>query len=153
MYDVIVCGGGPSGINAAISAARMNSKVLLIETTGLIGGNSVLSLVGPWMTFHNKGHQIVKGLAQEMVSRLQVNQVSMGHIPDPLAFCDTITPIDVEGVKALFFEMIEEEGIDLLLHAPIMDVIKEGNQIKGVICATKSGMLSFHGRVIIDATG
>jgi ribulose 1,5-bisphosphate synthetase/thiazole synthase len=153
MYDVIVCGGGPSGINAAISAARMNSKVLLIETTGLIGGNSVLSLVGPWMTFHNKGHQIVRGLAQEMVSRLQANHMSLGHIPDPLAFCDTITPIDVEGVKALFFEMIEEEGIDLLLHAPIMDVIKEGNQIKGVICATKSGMLPFYGRVVIDATG
>lgn len=153
MYDVIVCGAGPSGVNVAISAARLGVKVLLIETTGLLGGNSVLSLVGPWMTFHNKGHQIVRGIAQEMVERLLKNDDSLGHISDPLAFCDTVTPIDVEGVKALFFDMIEEEKIDLLLHAPIIDVIKDDKRINGVICATKSGLLSFKGKVIVDATG
>lgn len=153
LYDVIVCGAGPSGVNVAISAARLGVKVLLIETTGLLGGNSVLSLVGPWMTFHNKGHQIVRGIAQEMVERLLKSDDSLGHISDPLAFCDTITPIDVEGVKSLFFDMIEEENIDLLLHAPIVDVIKDHQKIKGVVCATKSGMLSFEGKVIVDATG
>lgn len=152
-YDVIVCGGGPSGFNAAISAARNGMKTMLIETTGLIGGNSVNALVGPWMTYHKNNKFVVKGIAAELIERLSKEQLSLGHIKDPLGFCDTVTPIDVEGIKHLFFEMIEEENIDLLLHAFVSDVIMEENKIKGVLVTTKSGVLEMYGDVIIDATG
>jgi ribulose 1,5-bisphosphate synthetase/thiazole synthase len=152
-YDVIVCGGGPSGMNAAISARRNGASVLLIEATGLLGGNSVLSLVGPWMTYHNDGRQIVRGIAQEMVERLIKDQLSLGHLSDPLAFCDTITPIDAEGVKALFFDMIDEADIDLLLHAQVMGAIMEESRIRGIRVMTKSGEMSFEADVVIDATG
>ena len=95
-YDVIVCGGGPSGFNAAISAARNGMKTIIIEATGLIGGNSVNALVGPWMTYHKNNKFVVKGIAHELISRLQNEQQSLGFIKDPLGFCDTVTPIDVE---------------------------------------------------------
>lgn len=152
-YDVLVCGGGPSGINAAIAAARQGAKVLLVEATGLLGGNSVLSLVSPWMTFHNRGKQIVSGIAQEMVSRLIDNHQSIGHIPDPIGFCDTITPIDSEGAKALFFEMIDEAGVDLLLHGTVVAVTKGDHTLQEVIVATKGKLHALKATVIIDATG
>lgn len=152
-YDVIVCGAGPSGFNAAISAKRNGAKTLLIESSGLIGGNTVNSLVAPWMTFHKDGRQIVKGIAQELVDRLQAFDMSKGHILDPIGFCDTVTPVDIEGVKQVFFEMIDEENIDILLHSFIYDVVLENGHIKGVKTMSKSGSLTHYADVIIDATG
>lgn len=152
-YDVIVCGGGPSGLNAAISARRNGASVLLIESTGLLGGNSVYALVGPWMTFHKNNKQIVKGIAAEMVSRLIEEQACLGHIPDPIGFCETVTPFDQEACKALFFQMVQEEGIDVLLHALVSDVIMNNQTIEGVKVSTKGGKLTYFADVIIDATG
>ncbi|MDY0138659.1 MAG: FAD-dependent oxidoreductase [Candidatus Izemoplasmatales bacterium] len=152
-YDVIVCGGGPSGFNACISAARNGMKTILIEATGLVGGNSVNALVGPWMTYHKDEKYVVKGIAQELITRLQNEQLTLGHIKDPLGFCDTVTPIDVEGIKHLFFEMLEEDNVDVLLHSLVTDCIMENNVIKGVKVTTKSGIMDIRGKVIIDATG
>mgnify|MGYP001191876002 CR=1 FL=1 len=152
-YDVIVCGGGPSGFNAAISAARNGMKTIIIEATGLIGGNSVNALVGPWMTYHKNNKFVVKGIAHELISRLLNEQQSLGFIKDPLGFCDTVTPIDVEGIKHLFFEMLEEENIDILLHSLVTDVILEDKHVKGIKATTKSGVMDIYGKVVIDATG
>ena len=51
-YDVVVAGGGPAGINAAIASGRAGAKTLLIERYGFLGGMSTIALVYPWMTFH-----------------------------------------------------------------------------------------------------
>jgi len=152
-YDVIVCGAGPSGMTAAISARRNQAKVLLIESSGLLGGSTVLSLVSPWMTFHNNGEQIIRGIGEEIVSRLKKRDESLGHIADPIGFADSITPIDIEGVKQLFFDYVSEEGIDLLLHAFVCEIRKDKNTIKGVRVATKSGFLDIDADVVVDATG
>lgn len=152
-YDVIVCGGGPSGITAAISASRNNARVLLVEVSGVLGGASILSLVGPWMTFHNQGESIVGGIAGEFVQKLVDRGESMGHLLDPLGFCDTVTPFDTEGYKALLFEYIKTEQIDLLLHALVFDVIKDNNVIKGVKVMTKNGIRELYANTIVDATG
>lgn len=152
-YDVIVCGAGPSGMVAAISAKRNHANVLLVETSGLLGGNSVLSLVGPWMTFHNHQNQIIRGIGAEIVEKLQERGFSLGHIEDPIGFADSITPVEVEGIKEVYFDYIREEGIDLLLHAFVCNVIKDQNTIKGVQVATKSGFLDLYGKNVIDATG
>ncbi len=152
-YDVIVCGGGPSGFNAAISATRNGMKTILIEATGLIGGNSVNALVGPWMTYHKNNNYVVKGIAAELIDKLFKEQLTLGHIKDPLGFCDTVTPIDVEGIKHLFFSMLEEAGVDILLHAFVSGVHKEDSVIKGVKVTSKSGIIDIFGKVVIDATG
>jgi hypothetical protein len=153
IYDVIVCGGGPSGIAAAISARRNGARVLLVEQSGLLGGNSVHALVGPWMSFHYGKTQVIKGIGQEIVQRMVKKGYSLSHIPDPIGFCDTITPHDVEGLKEVLFELMDEEQIDLLLHALIINVIRDENTIKGLKAATKSGIIDLFGKVIIDATG
>ena len=71
-YDVAVIGGGPAGVCAAISAARRGMKVLLVESTGALGGMATSAKVGPFMTnFDREGNeQIVGGLFSEIVARL-----------------------------------------------------------------------------------
>lgn len=153
-YDVIVCGAGSSGMIAAIAAARNNAKVLLIEKYSMLGGTNVVSLVAPLMTFHSGQNQIVRGIPDEIISRLKTRDDSFGHIDDPIGFASSITPIDIEGLKQLYFDLIdEEENIDLLLHTFISGVVMEDGQITGIKCVNKSGHLEFKAKVIIDATG
>lgn len=152
-YDCIVCGGGPAGICASISASRNNAKVLLIEQSGLLGGTNVLSLVGPLMTFHNELKPIIGGIANEIIDRLSKTNDTLGHIPDPLDFCSTITPVDVEALKKLYFDMIEENGVDLLLHSTIVGVEKKEGRVVSVKVANKSGVKDYQADYFIDATG
>lgn len=152
-YDVIVCGGGPSGVVAALSAKRNGARVLLIEASGIFGGNTTQSLVSPWMTFHDNKSQVIKGIAQEIVDKLVKIGGSIGHIKDPIRFADSITPVDTESVKTVLFEMLDQAQVDVLLHAFISDVVVVDNKLKSVVATTKSGKLSFEATVFIDATG
>lgn len=156
-YDCIIGGAGSSGVVAAIAAARLGKKVLLIEKTALIGGTNILSLVSPLMTYHNQGKQVIGGIANEIVERLLKKNGTLGHINDPLGFCSTVTPIDIESLKELYFEMIEESGVELLLHTVITNVkvikLRNGQKkIKSIEVATPS-KLTFEADYFIDATG
>lgn len=156
-YDCIVGGAGPAGICAAVRLARNGKKVLLIEKNAIIGGTNILSLVGPFMTYHDNGKQIIGGLADEIITRLAKKKGTLGHIPDPLGFCSTVTPFDVEALKEVYFEMIEEAGVELLLHAWItnaktMLTKNEGMHVTCIEVATPQKMM-FEADYYIDATG
>jgi len=152
-YDVIVCGGGTSGMNAAIAAKRNGAKTLIVEASGLLGGTNVISLVSPFMTFHDGKRQVVQGIADEIIQRLRKQNLSFGHIKDPIAFTSSITPFDVEGLKQIYFDLVVEENIDVLFHSFIYNVIKEDNVLKGIEVVNKSGKMQLFADVIIDATG
>lgn len=153
IYDVIVGGAGPAGICAAIAAKRGGAKVLLIEDTAILGGTNTLSLVGPLMTYHNQGNPIIGGIAAEIIERLKQVKGTLGHLEDPLGFCSTVTPIDTEALKKLYFDMIVEYDIDLLLHTKIIHTIVEEGTIQAVTIANKSGVSNLYAKVFIDATG
>lgn len=73
--DVVVVGGGPAGINAAIAAGRQGASTILIERYGFLGGMSTAASVYPWMTFHTEeGKQVIKGIAQDLVDRLMAQE-------------------------------------------------------------------------------
>lgn len=152
-YDVIVGGAGPSGICAAIAAKRGGANVLLIENSGLLGGTNILSLVGPLMTYHNMKNQVIKGIAEEIIERLKKIDGTLGHIIDPLGFCSTVTPIDTEALKRLYFELIQENNIDLLLHTKIIGACEENGHIKYITVANKEGVYNIEANYFIDATG
>ena len=152
-YDVIVGGAGPSGICAAIAAKRGGANVLLVENSGLLGGTNILSLVGPLMTYHNMRNQVIKGIAEEIIERLNKMGGTLGHIVDPLGFCSTVTPIDTEALKRLYFELIQENNIDLLLHTKIIDAYQENGNIKHITVANKEGVYNIEATYFIDATG
>ncbi|WP_066307535.1 FAD-dependent oxidoreductase [Bacillus sp. FJAT-29814] len=153
-FDVVVAGGGPAGINAAIASGRAGAKTLLIERYGFLGGMSTVALVYPWMTFHtNSGKQVIKGIAQEIVDRLMEISGSPGHLRDTVGFTYSLTPYHPEKYKLLALEMLEEAGVEVLVHSFIDKVEVEGNQITSLGLATKSGPIRVFAKRFVDATG
>ncbi|WP_116063803.1 FAD-dependent oxidoreductase [Cohnella sp.] len=152
--DVVVCGGGPAGVNAAIAAGRSGARTVLIERYGFIGGMSTAALVYPWMTFHTlQGKQVIKGIAQEIVDRLTAMNGSPGHLRDTVGFTNTITPYHPEMYKVLAVDMLKEADVKLLLHSMMHEAYTEGGRIESVRLATKSGKIDVKGKVFVDATG
>lgn len=151
-FDVLVVGGGNAGCAAALAAARHGARTLLAERYGFLGGTATAAMVGPWMTFHSGDERIVGGIAQEMVERLMRMGASPGHIRDSSDYVPTITPFDPEVHKALLFEMMREAGVHLLLHAYVLDALREGDDVVGARFATVGGRREYRARVTIDAT-
>jgi len=152
--DVLVAGAGPSGILAAISAAREGARVLLIEKNGILGGMNTAAMVCPLMGFHAGQTQVVAGLAQNVIDRLVERGGSLGHLPDPLGVTGSITPIDPTALKQVYFDMLREwPNIGLRLHTMLYRVTAEGGTVKSVGTASKSGAQEHEATVFIDATG
>ncbi len=151
-YDVLVVGGGNAGCAAAISAARHGARTMLVERYGFLGGTATAAMVGPWMTFHSGTERIVGGIAQEIVERLVRKGASPGHLHDSSDYVPTITPFDPEIHKALLFEMMQEAGVDLLLHAWFLAAIVDDDRVAGASFATVGGGRTYRARTIVDAT-
>ena len=145
--DVLVVGGGNAGCAAALAAARHGARTMLVERYGFLGGTATASMVGPWMTYHSGSKRIVGGIAQEIVERLQRRGGSPGHIHDSSDYVSTITPFDPEIHKALLFEMMQEAGVKLLLHAYFLRATPGG-----AVFATVAGEREYRAPAIVDAT-
>ncbi len=152
-WNVIVCGGGMSGVCAATAAARNGAKTLLVERDASLGGTMANNLVGPMMTFHSPTQQVVGGLAQEVVDRLMALGGSVGHILDTSDYCPTITPFEAETLKLVCQRMVLEAGARILYNTFISGVIKEGNAIKGIQVSNKGGVTNLYADVVIDCSG
>ncbi|MGI6149610.1 MAG: FAD-dependent oxidoreductase, partial [Limnochordia bacterium] len=153
-YDVIVAGGGPAGIGAAVAAARAGAKTLLLERYGFLGGNMTHGL--PLFVFHAfNGEKIIDGIPQELVDRLISLRGCLGHMQCPSdAHHPTYTLIDSELVKYAALKMVLESGVDLLLHTyAITPLVEEEGWITGVEVVNKSGKQVIAGNVFVDATG
>ena len=152
-FDVLVIGGGNAGCAAALASVRHGARTLLVERYGFLGGTATAAMVGPWMTFHSGRERIVGGIAQEIVERLVALGGSPGHIADASDYVATITPFDPEIHKALLFEMMEESGVRLLLHAYFLDALLEpGGAVRGARVATVGGIREYEASVTIDAS-
>ncbi len=152
--DIVVCGGGPAGVNAAIAAGRTGARTILIERYGFVGGMSTAALVYPWMTFHTlDGKQVIKGIAQEIIDRLMAMGGSPGHLRDTVGFTNTITPYHPEMYKVLAVDMLKEAGAKLLLHSFMDEVRTVDGRIEAIELATKSGTIRVEGKQFVDATG
>ena len=153
-FDVIVLGGGSSGMMAALSAAREGANVLLIEKNGMLGGTNTTAMVCPLMTFHASHRQIVAGLAQQVIDRLSACGGTLGHVPDPLGVTETLTPIEPTLLKQVYFSMAGAlPNLHLRLHTTLVDAAVKDGRIVSVRCIEKSGLTGYSAAVFIDATG
>jgi len=154
-YDVIVVGGGPSGFIAAISAARVGAKTLLIERYGFLGGMPTTARIGPISPFFFGDEQVIKGIPQEFVDRMVSVGGSTGHVKmtNPYGTGSYEVLYDRETYKWIALKMVLEAGADLLLHSWFIDAVVENEQILGVKVGNKSGLKTYTAKVVVDATG
>lgn len=151
--DVLVVGSGPAGIGAAIASARMGAKTLLVEKYGFVGGNMTVAMVNPMFTFHDiNGRQVINGIAGEFVSRMVADGVSTGHVTDMTFDNASMTPFDPEGCKVLLFKMLEEAGVQILLHSLVVGTQVEKGKVSSVIIESKSGREAICPRYVIDCS-
>lgn len=151
-YDVAVVGGGPSGVAAAIAAARKGAKTILIEQNGYLGGMLTAGGVGPQMTFHAGKKQVICGIPDEIVERLKKEGFSVGHIPDGVGFCGTTTPFDAEGMKLVLETMAIESGVELLYHTVYTGCKVCDGGINTITLYAKNGFMDLKAKVFIDAS-
>jgi len=150
--DVIVVGGGLAGVAAAVAAARNESHTLLIERSGLLGGVATSGLMASISNyfFAPDGEMVVKGLPQEIVERLAKyggttsnwKSASLPHITN-----------DPEVLGLVLVELVEEAGVEVLLHTFVVDSVVEDSQLKGLIVENKAGRQGVLGKIVVDATG
>ena len=159
-YDVIVCGGGVSGVSAAISAAERGKSTLLIEKSILLGGLATLGLINLFVPMCNgRGKQIIFGRCEKWVR----DSAKYGYdtIPKPWKDGDPKEPTDVRYLSwfspYIFAAQMTEEvvaaGVDLLFDCAAVEPIMDGKVCRGVVTSSKSGLEYYSCKMLIDTTG
>lgn len=163
-YDLIVCGGGLSGVASAVSAAREGLKVLIIEKNGSFGGAMSHSLVYPfcpYWTVENKSAKsfVNAGLFTEMRRKAYFKEFGMEKseltsLPISLDDGDNkLRFFSPEHFKAVLDDMVRESGVDVMFHATVFDVLTEDRLLSAVKIATKKGEMTVKADYFIDASG
>ncbi|MFP4054705.1 MAG: FAD-dependent oxidoreductase [Phycisphaerae bacterium] len=147
-WDVVVAGGGPSGVTAAVAAAREGRRTLLIEQTGALGGMGTSGLVPAWCPFTDKERIIYSGLAERV---LKETMAGMSHLPKDRF--DWV-PIDPEHLKRVYDDLVTEAGVEVLFHTFAAGVeTSEDGRVEAVLVANKSGLTALKAPVFVDCTG
>ena len=136
-YNLIVIGGGLSGVAAAVSGAREGLSVLLIEKSGCLGGAMSNCLVYPFMRYKTKSGKILSNgiFAQMLERKKKYNDHSW------------------ESFKCVFDDMATEAGVDILFHSTVFEAETADRKIKKISVATKAGVMEFESDYFIDCSG
>ena len=151
--DVLVVGGGPAGIGAALAAGRHGANVILLERYGYLGGLATGGLVVLFDAMrNNKEELIVRGIAQEIVEELE--KLEDGVIYPSKSSGKMINPtVHPEYLKIISVRMLEEAGVKIVLHSYACSTIVNNGKVKGIIFESKMGRMAIQSKVTIDCTG
>lgn len=146
-YDVIVAGGGPAGITAALSSARAGAKTLLVEGTSALGGMSTTGLVTSWCPFSDREKMIYKGLAKRI---FELSNEGLPHVKKDVLDWVAINP---EHLKVVYDDLMIEFGVDVLFNTQLSAVETNGNVVEALVLSNKAGLTAYQAKTYIDTTG
>ena len=138
--DVIVCGAGPAGIAAALTAARAGAKTRLFEVHGCLGGVWTAGLLTYIFDFDKPG------LTRELTRRLDEREARRSKNPSRFVY-------EPEEMKVLLEEMCLKAGVKIQLHTRVAAAFREGARLRTIVTESKSGRQAWRAPVFIDATG
>lgn len=149
--DVVIVGGGPTGIAAAIAAARNGAKTLLIEQRGYMGGMGTAALVPAFCPYTDGEKPVIRGIGLELLDRMKREAGEAFHqrYDEQLDW----VPIDVETLKRVYDDAVLESGSKVLFHTIADQVLQEGERITGLVISNKTGRSVVQAKLYIDATG
>ncbi len=145
-FDVVIVGGGLSGVMAAVAAARENKKVVLIEKYGFLGGMATAGLISPFMNYCERKTTIPAnaGLFRTLLDKMY--DIGAIKTPDSRTFKEQL-------LKFVLDDMVQNAGVKVLFHAYMSDVKMTNNRIDAVIISTVSGNIEIKGKCFVDASG
>jgi len=155
VYDLVVTGGGPAGTAAAICAARLGAKVLLVEAMGCLGGMSTSGYVCAFDPMANGERMLVGGFMKEIVETLYSRGfMSPGINPNSWRKNDhNWSPFQPEGLKIVFDEKVVEAGVHVVFFTKVIGADTSNEKINGVILSNVEGLKYIKAKMFIDATG
>jgi hypothetical protein len=175
--DVVVVGGGPAGVSAAVAAARSGASVTLLERYAALGGLAAGGMVLVLDDMINGDEISVTGIVSEYVERLE--RIGLGVAPPvedrrssqdmwnkwgrwgtfdfhsvtkPNPICYAVA-FDPDGWKRVSNDLVRDAGVNLRLHSWFSQPVVDDGRMKGVVCETKSGPQAILGEIVIDTTG
>jgi hypothetical protein len=155
-YEVVVLGGGPAGIAAAVSAARAGRSTLLVERYGFLGGMGtaagVTNFCGLHANVHGEHRRVVEGVAADLLAR--IDALGGLNAPHPVMGRILAQAYDTSAYKIAADDLVLGSGAEILFHALAAGVVMaEPGHMAALLVETKSGRAAIEGRVFIDCSG
>ena len=155
-YDVVVVGGGPAGIAAAVSAARRGASTLLVERYGFLGGmgtaGGVTNFAGLYGKRNGEMTLLVRGVVDDLLARID----ALGGLNKPQDGMQgriRVRSYDTSAYKIAADQLLAGAGVNLLFHAWAAAVVRDGTRIAALVVETKSGRQGIRANAFIDASG
>jgi hypothetical protein len=155
-FEVVVLGGGPAGIAAAVAAGRTGRRTLLVERYGFLGGMGtaagVTNFCGLHANVHGEHKRVVFGVASEFLDRID----KLGGLNQPhLSFQNKIQAqaYDTSAYKVAADELLAANRVKVLFHALAVGARTEEGRVKALFVETKEGRAAIRGEVFIDCSG
>lgn len=141
--DVLVVGGGPAGVSAAVSAAREGRRVFLAEETGAFGGAATAAGVPSFCMFGDGRRILVSGVG------LEIRQMVSKEYP----VSDSFVPVNAEDLKLAYDKVVSESGVRFSFFTKLCAAKVDGRRMVAAVFASKRGLFAVRAKVFVDATG